>query len=329
MPERTMQAISVQDDDPRSLVLQTVPRPTPGPGEVLIRVRAAGVNRLDWLQRQGHYPVPPGASQILGLEVAGEIIETGPDAAPWSNGDRVCALLSGGGYAEYAVAPASTCLPIPDGWDDAEAASLPEATFTVWSNCVEQAAIKPDDTVLIHGGASGVGVYAIQMLSALGHTVYATAGNADKCAACQDLGAAAAINYKTEDFVAALRQRRDGRGIDIILDMVGGETTSRNLQLLNTDGRILLIAFQAGRHSQIDLAHLLAKRARLIGSTLRARPIADKARIASALKDRILPLLTAKAIRPVVHARIPLAEAGKAHDLMLAHDYVGKLVLTL
>lgn len=324
-----MQAIAVQDDASRSLLLQTAPRPTPGKGEVLIRVRAAGVNRLDWLQRQGHYPVPQGASPILGLEVAGEIVEAGSDAAPWHAGDRVCALLSGGGYAEYAVAPASCCLPIPDRWDDAEAASLPEATFTIWSNFVEQAAIRPTDSVLIHGGASGIGVYAIQMLSALGHMVYATAGNADKCDTCQGLGATAAINYKTEDFVAKLRQLRNGQGIDVILDMVGGETTARNLQLLNTDGRILLIAFQAGRHSQIDLAQLLAKRARLIGSTLRSRPVEDKARIAAALRKRIWPLLAARTIRPVIHARIPLGEAGKAHDLMLAHDYVGKLVLTL
>lgn len=314
-------------------VLRLAERPVPAPatGEALIRVAASGINRPDVLQRTGNYPVPPGASDIPGLEVAGTI-EAG-DAVALAEaglkvGDRVCALVAGGGYAEWCVAPVGQCLPVPDGWSDVDAASLPETFFTVWSNVVDRAQLKAGETLLVQGGSSGIGTTAIQLGKALGATVLVTAGSDDKCAACRELGADHAINYKTQDFVEEVRALTGGRGVDVVLDMVGGPYLARELECLAEDGRIAVIAVQGGSKSEINTGLLLRKRLTVTGSTLRPRSVAFKSAVARALRERVWPLLASGRIRPVVHAVFAPADAARAHALMESGGHVGKIVLT-
>ncbi len=315
--------------EPEVLKLGTRPDPQPQSGEVLIKVAAAGVNRPDVLQRKGNYPVPPGASDIPGLEVAGTITALGKDVSGWKIGDEVCALVAGGGYAELCTAPAAQVLPLPRGLSMIEAASLPETFFTVWSNVFDRAKLAPGETLLVQGGSSGIGVTAIQMAKAFGHTVYATAGSAGKCAACVRLGADRAINYKTEDFVAVLKEATGGKGVNVILDMVGGDYVDRELKSLADDGRIVLIAFLGGMKSTVNLNEILRRRLVLTGSTLRPRPIDFKAAIAQNLRDKVWPLLEAKTIKPEIFKTFALADAAEAHTLMESSQHIGKIVLTV
>lgn len=311
-------------------VLRAASRGTPRPaaGEVLIKVAAAGINRPDVMQRQGLYAPPPGASDIPGLEVAGEIVQIGASVSEWKTGDQVCALVAGGGYAQYCVAPAGQCLPVPRGLSMIEAASLPETFFTVWVNVFERSRLSNGETLLVQGGSSGIGVTAIQIAKALGHRVFATAGSADKCAACVALGAERAINYKTEDFVAIVKEATSGRGVDVILDMVGGDYVPRELKALADDGRLALIAFLGGSKTTLDLNEVLRRRLSISGSTLRPRSIAFKTQIAQALRQKVWPLIESGKIKPVIHATFPLAEASKAHALMESSTHIGKIVLT-
>jgi NADPH2:quinone reductase len=306
---------------------QSVPQPSAG--EVLIEVAAAGVNRPDVLQRQGKYPVPKGASPLPGLEVAGKVVAVGHGVTDWKAGDAVCALTPGGGYAEYCLAPASSCLPVPKGLSMIEAASLPETCFTVWSNVWDRGALQPGETLLVQGGSSGIGVTAIQMAHALGHRVFATAGTPEKCAACEKLGAARAINYKTEDFVAVVKEANGGRGVNVILDMVGGDYIPRELDALADDGRLVFIAFLGGAKATVNFASVLLRRLTISGSTLRPRPVEFKAAIARQLRDKVWPLVESGKIKPVIHATFPLADAPRAHALMESGAHVGKIVLTV
>jgi putative PIG3 family NAD(P)H quinone oxidoreductase len=301
--------------------------PRPGPGEVLIRVAAAGVNRPDILQRLGNYPPPPGASPVLGLEVAGSVVALGEGVAGWHEGDGVCALVAGGGYAEYCVAPAAQCLPVPHGLSAVEAAGLPETFFTVWSNVFDRGRLAQGESFLVHGGTSGIGTTAIQLARAFGARVFATAGSAAKCAVCRELGAERAIDYHQEDFVAVIREATQGRGVDVILDMVGGSYVERNLRVLAVDGRLVQIAFLQGSKVTLDLVHLMVRRQTITGSTLRPRPVADKAAIAASLRGKVWPLIEAKTVRPVIDRAFPLAEAAAAHRLMESSAHVGKIVL--
>jgi putative PIG3 family NAD(P)H quinone oxidoreductase len=303
--------------------------PKPGKGEVLIRVGAAAINRPDVLQRQGKYPPPPGAPDTLGLDVAGTVAAAGPDVDWPKVGDQVCALVAGGGYAEYAVAPAPQCLPVPKGFSMAEAGSLPETYFTVWTNVFDRGRLQPGEIFLVHGGASGIGTTAIQLAKALGARVFATAGTADKCAACEKLGAERAFNYKTDDWVECIKKATGGEGVDVILDMVGGDYTPKNLDLLRTEGRVVQIAFLRGNKTQIDLNTLMRKRLTLTGSTLRPRPVADKAKIAESLRAKVWPLFESGKLKPVIHATFPLARAADAHAMMDADQHTGKIVLTV
>jgi NADPH:quinone reductase len=307
-------------------------KPMPKAGEVLIRVRAAGINRPDVLQRAGHYPVPPGASDLPGLEIAGVVEDVGDGTSSLRVGDPVCALVQGGGYAEYCAAPAAQCLPIPGGLSMAEAASLPETFFTVWSNVFDRARLGLDatgraETLLVQGGTSGIGVTAIQLAKALGHRVFATAGSDDKARACEALGAERGINYKSEDFVAVVKDLTDGRGVDVILDMVAGDYVPREVQALADDGRLVLIALLGGSKAQVDLSQVLRRRLTITGSTLRPRSVAFKAAIAAELRERVWPLLASGAIKPVVFKTFPLAGAADAHRLMESSTHVGKIVL--
>ena len=316
---------------PDVLRLGERPVPVPGAGELLIRVAASGVNRPDVLQRTGHYPVPPGASDIPGLEVAG-VVEGG-DAAAMKQagikvGDRVCALVAGGGYAELCVAPVAQCLPVPHGLSDAEAASLPETFFTVWSNVFDRGRLQKGETLLVHGGTSGIGVTAIQLGKAMGATVIVTAGSDEKCAACLALGADHAVNYNTEDFVEAVKRITDGAGVDVILDMVAGDYVARELACLAEDGRLVIIAVQGGVKSEINAGQVLRRRLTVTGSTLRPRPVAFKAAIAQSLLQRVWPLLEKGTVKPVIHSSFPAADAAAAHTLMEAGRHVGKIVLT-
>ena len=322
-------------------VLLPAQRPTPvaGAGEALIRVQASGVNRPDVLQRLGHYPPPPGASDLPGLEVAG-VIESGDEAAlraaGLAVGERVCALVAGGGYAEYCVAPVVQCLPVPKGWSFVEAASLPETFFTVWSNVFERGHLQAGETLLVQGGTSGIGVTAIQLAKAFGATVIATAGSDDKCAACLRLGADHAINYKTADFAAEVLRLTNQRGADVVLDMVAGDYVRREVECLAEDGRIVIIAVQGGVKSEFNAGLVLRRRLTVTGSTLRARPVAFKGAIAQALRQQVWPQLEAGRVKPVVHARFAALQAGeglpsgaaRAHALMQSGDHVGKIVLT-
>lgn len=308
-------------------VLRAVERPTPEPraGEVLVRVEAAGVNRPDIMQRLGKYPPPPGASDIPGLELAGTIV-TSHDGR-WHEGDRVCALVAGGGYAEYCVVPAPQCLPIPAGMDLAGAAAIPETFFTVWTNLFERGRLQRGERVLVHGGTSGIGTTAIQLARAFGASVFATAGSDEKCAACERLGATP-INYRTADFVAAIRDATANRGVDVILDIVGGDYLPRNLECLALEGRLVQIGLIGGSRSQIDLRIVLQKRLTLTGSTLRARSVEEKGAIARQLEQHVWPLLEAGTVRPIVDRTLPLQEAGEAHRLLGAGEVIGKIVLT-
>ena len=304
------------------------PRPVIGPGEVLIRVAAAGVNRPDVLQRMGRYPPPKGASDLPGLEVAGEVVDCGADVDWPQIGDRVCALVNGGGYAQYAIAPAPQCLPVPRGLSMIEAAALPETCFTVWANVMDRCALRPDETFLVHGGASGIGTMAIQMCAALGSKVFATAGSAEKCDTCVRLGAVHAVNYREADFVEAIRAHNGGEGVDVILDMVGGDYTARNLSLLRPKGRISQIYFLRGSKVTIDLADIMVKQLVMTGSTLRPRSTAEKGAIARSLQGKVWPLIERGAIRPLIHVTFPLAQAAEAHRLMETDAHTGKIVLT-
>jgi len=322
---------------PDVLRLGTRPAPVAGAGELLIRVHASGVNRPDVLQRTGNYPVPPGASDIPGLEVAG-VIENGDALAMASAGlklgDRVCALVAGGGYAELCVAPVAQCLPVPKGMSDVEAASLPETFFTVWSNVFDRARLQKGETLLIQGGTSGIGVTAIALAKALGSMVIATAGSDEKCAACLALGADHAINYKTHDFVEEIKRITDGAGVNVILDMVAGAYVAREIQCLAEDGRLVIIAVQGGTKGEINAGLVLRRRLTITGSTLRPRPVAFKAAIAQALKQTVWPLLESGAVKPVIHSVFAAAGdasgsgAAKAHALMESNQHIGKIVLT-
>lgn len=312
---------------PEVLVPRRRPRPIPGDAEVCIRVYAAGVNRPDVLQRRGLYAPPLDASPILGLEVAGEIASVGRGVTRWAPGDKVCALTNGGGYAEYVAVPAGQVLPVPDGLPVASAAALPETLFTVWVNGFERAGLQPGETFLVHGGSSGIGTTAIQMARAWGARVFATAGSAAKCQACRDLGAELAINYREEDFVAAVLAATGGDGVDVILDMVGGGYVDRNLRAAAMDGRLATIAFLEGSRVEADLMPILLKRLTLTGSTLRPRSAETKARIAGQLRENIWPRIAAAEIQPVIAARFPLTEAAEAHKLMESSAHIGKILL--
>ena len=327
-----MQAVEISAfGAPDVLRLCERPQPVAGAGEVLIRVRASGVNRPDVLQRSGAYPPPPGASDLPGLEVAG-VIEAG-DAeamaqAGFKVGDRVCALVAGGGYAQYAVAPVGQCLPVPEGLDDVAAASLPETFFTVWSNVFDRARLQPGETLLIQGGTSGIGVTAIQLAKALGAKVITTAGSDEKCAACLRLGADHAINYKTQDFAAEALTLTVGRGVDVILDMVAGSYVAREIACLAEDGRLVIIAVQGGVKAEINAGLVLRRRLVITGSTLRPRPVSFKAAIAKSLLERVWPLVSQGAIKPVIHTTFEASRAAEAHALMESNEHIGKIVLT-
>lgn len=310
-------------------VLKTASRPLPAikPHEVLIAVEAAGVNRPDCFQRAGTYNPPPGASDLPGLEVAGTIAQVGADVMQWQVGDRVCALTPGGGYAQYCATPAGHCLPIPKGFSAIEAASLPETFFTVWINVFERAKLAPGETLLVQGGSSGIGVTAIQLARTLGHRVFATAGSDEKCRACEALGAERGINYRTEDFVAVTKELTGGKGVDVILDMVGGDYVPRELKCLAADGRLSIIAFLGGTTATLDMGDILYRRLTITGSTLRPRTVEFKTGIASALRARVWPLLEAGKIRPVIHSTFELGEASRAHALMESSAHVGKIML--
>ena len=301
------------------------PRPTPGPGEVLVRVAAAGVNRPDVLQRLGKYAPPPGASDIPGLEIAGHVVG---DGATLRDGDAVCALLPGGGYAEYAVAAEALCLPVPRGFSMEEAAALPETFFTVWHNVFERGRLAAGETLLVHGGSSGIGTTAILLGRAFGARVLVTAGTPEKCAACTALGAERAIDYKQEDFAAVVAAHTGGRGVDVVLDMVGAPYLERNLACLATEGRLVQIAVQGGFKAELNLVTVMQRRLTVTGSTLRPRPVVEKAAIAAALREHVWPRLDRGELRPVIHARFPLAQAAEAHRLMESSAHVGKIVLT-
>jgi NADPH2:quinone reductase len=332
-----MRAIEItQPGGPEVLMTRERPRPVPKRGEVLIHVHAAGVNRPDVLQRTGNYPVPPGASDLPGLEVAGTIAEVG-DGETLSDlnmtiGDQVCALVQGGGYAEYCAAPAAQCLPVPHGLSMVEAASLPETFFTVWSNVFERAHLGHDsagrvETFLVQGGTSGIGVTAIQLAKAFGHRVFATAGSDEKARACEALGADRGINYRSEDFVDVVKGLTEGRGVDVILDMVGGDYVPRELKALADDGRLIVIALLGGSKAEVDLGQILRRRLTITGSTLRPRDVGFKGRIAHKLREHVWPLFESRAIRPVVFKTFPLDRAADAHRLMESSTHVGKIVL--
>ena len=323
-----MRAIEISaPGGPEVLRVTQRPVPTPAANEVLIEVAAAGVNRPDVLQRKGGYPPPPGASDIPGLEVAGTIVAAGAGANAWKTGDRVCALVTGGGYAEYVAAPAPQCLLIPRGLTLVEAAGLPETFFTVWVNVFERAGLKGSETLLIQGGSSGIGVTAIQMARAFGHRVFVTAGSAEKCTACEKLGASRAINYRTEDFVAVVKELTGGKGVDVILDMVGGDYVPRELACLADDGRLSLIAFLGGTRATIDMTDILRRRLTITGSTLRARSVEVKEAIARSLEQKVWPLIEAGRIKPVIYRTFRLEEASAAHALMESSAHVGKIIL--
>jgi len=304
------------------------PDPVPGPGEVLIRVAAAGVNRPDILQRRGAYPPPPGASDLPGLEVAGVIDALGEGVSDWRAGDRVCALLSGGGYATLCTVPAVQCLPIPGAMDMVTAAAIPETFFTVWTNVFDRGHLRAGETALFHGGSSGIGTTAIQLAVARGARVFVTAGSDEKCRACERLGAERGINYRSEDFVTVIKQVTGGRGVDVILDIVGGDYIARDLVALAVEGRLVVIGFMGGDTSTLDFRRILGRRLTITGSTLRPRTAAEKGEIAAALRKEVWPLLERGAITPVVYRTFPLEQAAAAHALMESSEHVGKIVLT-
>lgn len=327
IPE-TMRAIETsQPGGPEVLRVGIRPTPRPGPGEILIEVAAAGVNRPDVAQRLGKYPPPPGASDIIGLEVAGRVVALGEGVLSPSLGDEVCALLSGGGYAEYAAVPAGQVLPRPKGVSLVEAAAIPETFFTVWTNVFERGQLKPGEIFLVHGGASGIGTTAIQLARAHGARVFATAGTEEKCAACRELGAERAINYKTEDFVEIVRQATDGRGVDVVLDMVGGDYVQRDMEAMAVEGRHVSIAFLKGAKVELNLAPMQIKHLTLTGSRLRHRGAEEKTRIAHALRAAAWPWIESGVVRPRIHATFPLEQAAEAHRMLESDVHIGKIVL--
>ena len=330
MIPQTMTAVEIREPGPPQ-VLRAVERPVPqpGPGEVLIQVAAAGVNRPDVMQRKGIYPPPPGVTDIPGLEVAGQVAGLGEGVRDPALGARVCALVAGGGYAQYVSAPAVQCLPAPAPLSLEQAAALPETFFTVWLNVFQRARLQKGETLLVHGGASGIGTTAILLGKAFDARVIVTAGTVEKCTACRELGADVAINYREGDFVAATVRATDGRGADVILDMVGGDYLPRNTAAAAVEGRIALIATQGGNKSELDLRPLMIKRLTITASTLRAQPVANKGRIAAALRENVWPLFETRGLKPVIHARFPLADAAGAHRLMESDTHIGKIVLTV
>jgi putative PIG3 family NAD(P)H quinone oxidoreductase len=325
----TMQAIEIAEaGGPEVLRISDFPVPEPGDGEVLIKVIAAGVNRPDVMQRLGLYPPPPGAPDIPGLEVAGTVAALGPDASGVQEGDAVCALVIGGGYAEYCVAPTSLCLPVPEALTTVQAAAVPETFFTVWTNVFDRGRLAGGESLLVHGGSSGIGTTAIQLAKAFGATVYVTAGSEEKCQACLELGADAAINYRDEDFVERISELTKERGVDVILDMIGGDYLPRNLKSLAVEGRIVQIALQGGPRVEMNLLPIMLKRLTLTGSTLRPRTVAQKAMIAHSLREKVWPLLESGKVRPIIHATFPLAQASDAHRMMESSQHIGKIVLS-
>jgi putative PIG3 family NAD(P)H quinone oxidoreductase len=303
------------------------PTPTPGHGEILVKVAAAGVNRPDIMQRQGSYPVPPGASDLPGLEVSGTVAALGAGVDQWRVGDEVCALTPGGGYAEYCLTHASHALPAPAGLSLTEAGAMPETFFTVWTNVFDRGRLQAGERLLVHGGSSGIGTTAIQIADALGARVFATAGSKEKCVACENLGAERAINYREKDFVAVIRDLTDGEGVDVILDMVGGDYFQRNLAVLRAEGRLVQIAFLGGNKANVDLMSIMRNRLTVTGSTLRPQSIEAKAQIAESLRRTVWPLVEAGRVKPVIHAKFPLAEASRAHHMMEEGNHIGKIVL--
>ena len=336
LPE-TMRAVEIAEPGPpEALRLVTRPTPRPGAGEVLVRVAAAGINRADVMQREGRYPPPPGASDLPGLELSGTVSAVGPDTGPVAGGsgdgpvavgDRVCAIVSGGAYAEYCLVPAPQCLPIPETVGLADAAALPEAYCTVWTNVVDRGRLRAGESLLVHGGSSGVGTAAIQLARRLGARVFATAGSAAKCAACEELGAERAVNYREGDFVAAVRDATGGRGVDVVLDMVGGPYLARNLDLLAVEGRLVVIAVMAGAEGDVNLLDFMTRRLTLTASTLRSRSVEQKAEVGRAVREHVWPRFAAGELRPVIHATWPLAEAAEAHRILESSTHVGKLLL--
>ena len=324
-----MTAIAVREPGgPDVLIAQTRPVPAPGPGEVLVKIAAAGVNRPDVMQRQGLYPPPPGASDIPGLEIAGEVVALGNGATRFKPGDKVTALVAGGGYAQFCPVHESNALPVPGTLSLVEAAAVPETFFTVWHNVFERGALKRGETLLVHGGSSGIGTTAIQLAKAFGARVVTTAGSAEKCEACIRLGADKAVNYRSEDFVAATKAATDGKGADVILDMVGGDYIERNYEAAAVDGRVVQIAFQGSPRANVDFRRLMLKRLTHTGSTLRARPVREKAAIARAIEQKVWPLIAAGTVKPVIFRTFPLAQASAAHALMETSAHIGKIVLT-
>ena len=324
-----MQAVTIPaPGDADALVLADVPEPQPAPGEVRIRVAAAGVNRADVMQRMGHYPPPPGAPEYPGLEVSGTIDAVGEGVSDWNVGDPVCAVLAGGGYAEAVCVPAGQVLPVPDGVSLVDAAALPEVVCTVWSNVFLTANLQPGETLLVHGGSSGIGTMAIQLAREVGATVAVTAGSADKLSVCRSLGATILVNYREEDFVSVVRAATDGAGADVILDNMGAKYLPRNVDVLATNGRLVVIGLQGGVKGELKLGTLLAKRGAVIATSLRARPVAEKEAIVAAVREHVWPLIAAGRVEPVVHQRLPLAQAADAHRLMESSTHVGKILLT-
>lgn len=323
-----MIAIAIREPGPADVLVPVErPIPTPGPHEVLIAVAAAGVNRPDVMQRQGRYTPPPGTTDIPGLEVSGTVAAVGAGVTRWAVGDRVCALLAGGGYAEFCVAPEVQCLRVPEGVSLAEAAALPEVMFTVWSNVFERGRLAAGESILVHGGSSGIGTAAIQLAKAYGARVFATAGSAAKCAACEALGAERCINYREDDFVAVIRSITGDRGVDVVLDMVAGDYMQRNIDVLAMDGRLVQIAQLGGYRATINTIPILQRRLTITGSTLRARPVEEKGRLAREVEQHVWPLIESGAVRVLIHATFPLAKASDAHALMEASTHVGKLIL--
>lgn len=314
---------------PEQLVPAKRPMPEPGADEILIKTVAAGVNRPDVMQRNGNYPPPPGASDIPGLEVSGTVAALGDGVTGWSVGDPVCALVAGGGYAEYCVAPAPQCLPVPAGLSMIEAAAVPETYFTVWDNLFTRGGLKAGETALIHGGSSGIGTTAIQLAGAIGAQTFVTAGSAEKCRACEELGATRAINYRDEDFVTIIKEATGGKGVDVVLDMVGGDYVARNLSVLSKGGRLVQIAIQKGTKAEIPIHLIMVKQIVFTGSTLRPRSVAEKAVIATELKAKVWPLIESGTVKPLIHETFPLAETSKAHALMDSSAHIGKIVLTI
>jgi putative PIG3 family NAD(P)H quinone oxidoreductase len=326
----SMTAIAIREaGGPEVLVPSAMEVPKPGQGQLLVKVEAAGVNRPDVLQRKGLYPPPPGASPIPGLEIAGEVVATGEGAKRFKPGDKVTALVSGGGYAQFCLADEGAALPLPASYDAIRAAALPETFFTVWINVFQRGGLKPGESFLVHGGSSGIGTTAIQLAKAFGATVFATAGNAEKCAACETLGADFAINYRDQDFVAVVKEKTGGKGVNLILDMVGGPYIERNLACVSEDGRIHQIAFLQGSKVTVDLMRLMLKRVTLTGSTLRARAPEVKAQIAAALESQVWPLLESGKVAPVIDSTFPLEKASEAHARMESNAHIGKIMLTV